>query len=199
MLSDAEWDEFVEHLMALFDLGTEAEALRVGLWRPQLERFGLEELKAAATWISANRATNVYRWQLAQAIKERVLEARRLGGDRRRPLEHCELCGGSGWVCDLPQRDCIRNGAWESPWATEAVRCPCCDAEELARYENLVPDWRALKARRREQIGSLVPRGLTLEKAIRSIGRPVGPDLARGPPPPNENGPGGVPSAGAGD
>lgn len=178
-MDESEWETWVAHHAALFQLHTDGDVLMFSAWRPLLEHFDVGELLDASDWLvmesPGKNRTAFYRTdhlrQLIRFCQSRRAEAKaRLENE---PTERtCRVCSDIGLVA-VPEPKTLVDGHWTAPWYTATVTCRCpaglakyhsmtAYAESknrrglrpmtLDHYEAIIcPDWRR-EMRRRDQL-----------------------------------------------
>jgi len=168
-MTSNEYDSWLAHHKALFQLNTDADQHMFVAWWPLLKGYGISELTEASNHI-ATRSTKLYRTDHLGALRARISEKKRERFQREAEQQQnaeitCQVCFGTGMAI-VPHSRWVVNGEWQAngnSWPTAAVYCECVRgrvkyeawtsfAQEksdrklpvgmtLARYEHFNPNW----------------------------------------------------------
>jgi hypothetical protein len=131
-VTDADYDTWVAHYCALFQLTAEADLVMLSKWKPLLAPFELRDMVDAANEVAQNQSqlfrTEHLRLFTSFARRRQAEAARRRADAENRAHElSCQVCRGTGVVC-VPHPAFVKNGEWLPyglSYITAAVSCDC--------------------------------------------------------------------------
>jgi hypothetical protein len=107
-----EWNIWTEHHAALFQMHSDTDVKMFIAWRPLLDGYSLNELRAASNYLASN--VQAFRTDHLRLLRLHIMGKRRdaqhlLDEARGEVSNVCDLCGGIGSVL-VPHPACIRDG-----------------------------------------------------------------------------------------
>lgn len=141
-MSTEEYEAWVNHHRALFQLNSTADTAMFAAWWPLLWNYEHDELIEASNHIAITNG-GLWRTEHLSEIRQRVtgrrLERFRLESEQQQQQAgymECGLCRGLGWVV-VPHPNFIINRAWQpvgNSWPTASVYCQCSKGARRAEH-----------------------------------------------------------------